>query len=203
MNARTGMIAPQQQRSRKKLWLLFTATDELMRQRPFDDLSIAEICQRAGVSTGTFYNRFESKDALLAALYADYWERHSQALESCLKDLAAAPALRTRLYRVVDYFLEDYMDNAGVLRSIILRWRRTPITGSGEHEEVVEAYRALARALAGSMGNTERAMYCLHIVVNLCRDFVLFPELLADSTLPEWRDNVRERLVDACLGLMQ
>lgn len=200
--AASGMIAPVQGRSREKLERLFRATDALLRTKPFDDLSIAEICARAGVSTGTFYNRFKRKDDLLFALYESYFGANRIDCDQCLSDLALATSPDDRLQRVIRYFADDYSRHAGVLRSIVVRWRRQPeIAQSAEHDAVVGSYRKLAKALAGD-GDVERAMYCLHIIANVCRDFVLFPELLADDTLPGWRDAFRERLRQACRGLI-
>lgn len=198
-----GVIAPLQGRSKEKLERLFRATETLLRTQPFDDLSITQICARAGVSTGTFYNRFKRKDDLLAALYDAYFGANKVDYGQCLSDLAVATSPDDRLRRVIDYFADDYSRHAGVLRSIIVRWRRQPeVAKSAEHDAVVDSYQKLAKALAGE-GDAESAMYCLHIIANVCRDFVLFPELLADDTLPGWRDAFRGRLRQACIGLIR
>jgi AcrR family transcriptional regulator len=43
----------------------------LLRERNFDEVSVASIAERAGVSVGGFYARFEGKEALLHALAAE------------------------------------------------------------------------------------------------------------------------------------
>ncbi len=61
---RTGR-EPKQHRSRAKLGRILRATVELLATREFDDVSVAEIADAAGVSVGTIYTRFSDKRALL------------------------------------------------------------------------------------------------------------------------------------------
>ena len=63
---------PVQDRSRRTLAALLDATESLLEERRFEQISVAEIILKAGVSTGSFYARFSGKDALLPALYARY-----------------------------------------------------------------------------------------------------------------------------------
>lgn len=48
---------------------------ELVDHRPFDQVTVADIAQGAGVSVGNFYRRFTSKEGILPDLYAAYEER--------------------------------------------------------------------------------------------------------------------------------
>src|SRR5258705_11202891 len=58
-----------QQRSLQTFDRLLTAAEELMSEKPFDEVSINDICTRAGHSVGAFYRRFESRDGLLHVLH--------------------------------------------------------------------------------------------------------------------------------------
>src|SRR2546425_11855984 len=49
---------------------IFTATEELLEQVPLQDLSVAQIIAKAGVSRATFYFYFSSKYAVVAGLLA-------------------------------------------------------------------------------------------------------------------------------------
>lgn len=66
------MHAPQQERSRRTVEAILDAAEALLEKRRFEEISIAEIILQAGASTGSFYARFPSKEALLPALYARY-----------------------------------------------------------------------------------------------------------------------------------
>ena len=48
------------------------AAAKLFKKYGFADVSVDSIVEKAGVSKGTFYVHFDSKDALIAALTADY-----------------------------------------------------------------------------------------------------------------------------------
>jgi AcrR family transcriptional regulator len=61
-----------QKRSQKTYDALIETTFKLLQQREFDEISIAELAQRAGYSVGAFYARFRSKDELFDALLAQH-----------------------------------------------------------------------------------------------------------------------------------
>ena len=55
--------------------LLFESADKLFRQGEFNDVTVEAITRMAGVTKGTFYVHFESKDALYAEFFSGYVER--------------------------------------------------------------------------------------------------------------------------------
>lgn len=63
-------MAPKQDRSRAALERLMTATREMLHDGNFEDLTIAAISKRSGVSTGSIYARFKGKDELFRAVMA-------------------------------------------------------------------------------------------------------------------------------------
>lgn len=66
-----GHIAPPKQaRSRRSYHRLLEAAADLLSERPFDDITIDEIAERAGYTKGAFYARFDSKATLLRHLVA-------------------------------------------------------------------------------------------------------------------------------------
>ena len=158
------------------------------------------------MSIGTFYNRFRSKEALLQCLLDDYWEQDRVERHNCLAAMKGQCDLKQRSATMTDYFVRDYLAHAGVLRTITLRWRLqfARVSGQAEHRSTVASVLEMAEALRGGRKDlhTEQAVFCVHVVTNICRDFCLFPELLADATLPEWRDQVRDYLAAACRGVL-
>jgi AcrR family transcriptional regulator len=64
-----------QHRSLQTFERLLTAAEELLSERPFDEVSVNDICARAGHSVGAFYRRFESREGLLHVLHERYTER--------------------------------------------------------------------------------------------------------------------------------
>ena len=67
MNTRARTLEDKEQRKR----LILDAAKELFFTRGYRDTTIERITERAGVSTGTFYLYFESKQEIYMALYAD------------------------------------------------------------------------------------------------------------------------------------
>jgi AcrR family transcriptional regulator len=64
-----------QHRSSQTFERLLNAAEELVSERPFDEVSVNDICARAGHSVGAFYRRFESREGLLHVLHERYTER--------------------------------------------------------------------------------------------------------------------------------
>jgi AcrR family transcriptional regulator len=98
---------------------LLTATRELLGQRRFDSISVADIIAVAGVSRASFYFYFPSKQAVLAELVhravdqghraAQPWTGGEQDPIEALRSGVAAGAVLWR-------------DNAGVLTAIVESW---------------------------------------------------------------------------------
>ncbi len=58
----------QQQRSEETKQQILTAAEVCFAQAGYDETSVAQICQVAGVSKGAFYHHFESKQTVFLAL---------------------------------------------------------------------------------------------------------------------------------------
>lgn len=59
---------------------LFLAALDLFAEKGMDGTSIRDIVKDVGISTAAFYNHFESKDALLKAVYDNYIEKIGTSL---------------------------------------------------------------------------------------------------------------------------
>ena len=84
-----------QDRSKGTRDRLLAAMDALLREKPFEALSVGEIAARAGVSPATIYQRFSNKDAaaaILIELYMRAAEAWSRSEEGRF-DVAAAATL--------------------------------------------------------------------------------------------------------------
>ena len=80
-----------------------TAAAELIHTEGFQALRIEEIAERAGLSIGSFYLYFESKEDLFVSLVIDYTERLKHRLD------AASKSEGTFMERV-DCALDAYLD---------------------------------------------------------------------------------------------
>ena len=69
---------PRQARSQKTKQKLLDACEQLLRDKPWREISIQQIVVKAGLSNGAVYGRFGNKDEILVCLY----ERHNERLKA-------------------------------------------------------------------------------------------------------------------------
>ncbi len=93
-----------QQRSQEKRDRLINALDTLLREKPFDQITISEIASTAGVSPATIYQRFNRKDAAISILIELYLLRVKQwtASEAGMVHLDQAASLYEALMMIGD-----------------------------------------------------------------------------------------------------
>ena len=64
-------ISRQQQKSRETRERIFRAAKRILERQGYEELSIKNICEEAGVSNGSFYHHFKTKDDLLSYYIED------------------------------------------------------------------------------------------------------------------------------------
>lgn len=87
--------APRQARSEETLNRFLDATVELLQDRPFSEISVHDIVERAGRTVGSFYARFDDKTGVLRLLV--------ERTAADLRDEAAA-------YWVPDNFVDETLE---------------------------------------------------------------------------------------------
>ena len=121
-SATAHVRAPKQGRSRQSFERIIEATIELCRERSYDQITLTEICQRAGVSTGALYGRVTGKDELLRAVQVQFLERLGEQFSEEVQRIAAqAHGLAEVVPAVVGGLGRLLKENASVLRSFMLR----------------------------------------------------------------------------------
>jgi len=81
---------------------ILSAAFTVFHERGFHDSGTQDIVDLAGVSKGSFYNHFKSKDALGLAVLDYYWDRHGESLKF-LRDANHPPLTR----------IENYIESVG------------------------------------------------------------------------------------------
>ncbi len=88
---------------------------ELMEERGLDGFTVGDLCARAGLNRGTFYNHFKDKDSLLAALEDEVMASlegfRSKMQELEIRDLLKYCARKRPLPVLVELF--DYLREEG------------------------------------------------------------------------------------------
>lgn len=84
---------PRQERSRATVDAILEATAHILVAHGFEDTTTRQVAERAGVSIGSLYQYFPSKEALITALVERQIQR---VLEICTEALQAHPHRSTR-----------------------------------------------------------------------------------------------------------
>ncbi len=79
-----GVHLPRQSRSRASFTRMITAALELIGEMGLEGASVQKVLQRSGTGAGTFYARFEGRDALLAYLSSRFWAETDEEWRSVL-----------------------------------------------------------------------------------------------------------------------
>ena len=113
---------PVQARSRATLERLLVATEALLHDRRFTDISVAEIVEQAASSVGAFYKRFSSKDDLLPYLLKRLQDRQLGAIEAFVIDPRwNGVDLGARIDAFIDIVADSYRSNRGLVRALVTR----------------------------------------------------------------------------------
>lgn len=87
MNQETTELSKQQLKSKETKDKIFRAAKKILQEKGYDHLSIKNICEEAGVSNGSFYHHFKTKDDLLS-----YYIEEQPSINPELLDLPSSPA---------------------------------------------------------------------------------------------------------------
>ncbi|WIN00441.1 TetR/AcrR family transcriptional regulator [Actinoplanes oblitus] len=102
---------------------ILDALRELLRERTFDTLSVAEIITAAGVSRASFYFYFAGKQAVLAEVVRRAVGAGHQAAQPWVR---GGPDPREALRAGVEAGADLWLSHAAVLRAIVESWASDP-----------------------------------------------------------------------------
>jgi AcrR family transcriptional regulator len=109
---------PRQARSRETLDAIFEAALQVLEREEESDPPVSTIAERAGVSVGSLYQYFPSKEALVGALIRTYLSKRLAILE---KDLEAAKGLPAEeaARRLIEGFVDGMAARSKVERAMV------------------------------------------------------------------------------------
>ena len=93
---KTEELSKQQLKSKETKDRIFQAAKTILRKKGYEGLSIKNICEEAGVSNGSFYHHFKTKDDLLSY----YIEEQPSIDPDCLELPANAEEAKTAIIHV-------------------------------------------------------------------------------------------------------
>ncbi len=199
-----GALRTHQTRSAETARRIALALETLLKQKPFEKITMAELATEAGLTPGAIYRRFKNKQALLPGIFLRYREElelwgSRVTAEAVLKE---ADNLRDSLEILVRETLACFRANAHIFRTVHLYARVHPelkhIKSDETQNENFDPIDGLLRAFKKEVahqpqiasrliGHTllssciERALYTEHSpATGLCIDDRQFSALMAD-----------------------
>ena len=193
--AQDNSTAPIGRRERRKLEVrarIHSAARELFTQNGFEATTVDEIAEMADVAPATFFNHFQSKQALLALLTGEVVEHlHAMTVESLVREGSSVERLRAFITRAT----EDISANRGIARETLLELMRLDATPDGPHpylERLIEPFVTLIAEGqdAGEIRTDRDAGFLTQMAVGMMNSAIT--NWLADPDYP-----VEKGLVDA------
>lgn len=102
-------------RIRKTHKALLKALQELLCEKSFDEISVAELCERAEIRRATFYKHFGDKSELLAYMIQELQREYNAANEVDFY----IQGLSSYLIAIFNYFLDFLDENRDMVRTIL------------------------------------------------------------------------------------
>lgn len=132
-------LTPKQKRGFETQQRTLEATLKLLDDRHFEEMTIADIADAAGMAVGNFYKRFKNKEALLPHLYAEYNRRFADMADQMRTQESDDP-----WHTVVAGCVTFFRDNRGLIRALHLHSRLKPaLVPEGNSQSRGSLYRAL------------------------------------------------------------
>jgi len=179
---------------------IVSAVEALLETSPFEAIGVDAIARRAKCSTGSFYARFPSKDALLPFLYARYdAELRPRVVARMARVDWTSLTPRDACDRIAGEMVDMYAGRRHLMRAVALFARTTPPdAGVKQRREVLHDMPAALlakivsnRAPAGALA---RARTGLFIVAAAARDKILFGDAPHASATPMSNSHLKQEL---------
>lgn len=147
--AKTARRQPSQARAEQTVRIIFEATAHVLNEQGEDALTTNRIAERAGVSIGTLYQYFDSKESIVLAMLTQERNRVMRQLDSILAnaDPAGLDPEKSDPRLVLRAFIREYINAFGTggpgRRALIrLAWRLD------HHQKMVQSMREASEYIA-------------------------------------------------------
>jgi len=112
---------PRQRRSHESSERILDAAESLIRERGFDNMTVAEVVQRSGSSVGSLYARFNNKLGLLRAVQLRYHARVQNDIFAAFSgDHLRNESLQEAVARIVAVLSRHVLNDPELFRAFVL-----------------------------------------------------------------------------------
>ena len=113
-----------QARSQQTLERLLDSAEALIADKGFDDVTVAQIAARAGVSVGAVYSRFRDKQGLLHCLQDRFVDESHLTTDAAFDpDRWEGASIEEIVSEMIVFLVEIHRERRGVLREMLVRTR--------------------------------------------------------------------------------
>jgi AcrR family transcriptional regulator len=114
---------PAQERSRSTVMAIYQAATQIFSKEGYEGTTTDLIAERAGVSIGTLYQYFPSKDAILLGLFEQHIHESKVVAENFLDEVrrrgCIAPDMTPRIIRMIlEYNLHDHAQHMRLIGNV-------------------------------------------------------------------------------------
>lgn len=121
-------VEPRQQRSRDTYDRILDIAAQVFTDRGYAETTTNKVAEAAGISIGTFYHYFQSKDALLYALAERHHSESTALIGGAFRRLRAlSPDLRDSLRIVLDVVVSMHVDGFNLHHLLYSSAPRSPL----------------------------------------------------------------------------
>ena len=158
-------VAPQQQRSARRLARFLETAAELFAEVGFEAATMQAIADRSGSSIGALYNYFPDKQAVAATLLATYSEKLQASLESLMAEsekLSVAQFAELFIDRITGFVQERpaWLN----LHVASIHYRRDPAARRALRSTIANMFRTRNPSLS-----SERALLAANVVLQIVK----------------------------------
>ncbi len=198
----------QQARSQQTLERLLDSAEALIADKGFDDVTVAQIAARAGLSVGAVYSRFRDKKGVLHCLQDRFVDEAHLTTDAALDaDRWQDASIEEIVGELIVFLVEIHRERRGVLRELLVRTRsELPMVERKERlvAHVTERLRSLLLARAERIGHTDPAAavgFGLRLVLGTLEQAILFGDTGAYG-VPTSDEKLAAELTRAFLGYL-
>ncbi|MDB6145607.1 MAG: TetR family transcriptional regulator [Pseudomonas sp.] len=191
--------APQQQRAIDRIDAILAATESVVAEGGYDDLTMVKIAARAGITHSSIYHYFTSVEAILAELISRLMAEFDRSTDEILARAQTPEALVEAALQTIELGFQIYRSTP-VIRGLWAATRYLPTLRKIDDQDTARNARLFSdRFMALAPDADENAIYVtMRMAATLCvpayEAALSLPESLQNLAINDFLAMVRSRL---------